>query len=242
MSSSSLPLELRRPDGSNPRVLVVDDELALLRVLRIGLSARGFDVALAQKAAEGLEHVALWDPDVVVLDLGLPDTDGVELCRRLRSFSDVPVVVLSADGSEARKVQALDEGADDFVTKPFGMPELEARLRVALRHRFRQGGPSAEPEIVVGPIVVDLASRSVSVDGAPVDLTRREFDFLAELARHAGKVVTHRMLLQEVWGPEYGSETHYLRVYASRVRQKLGEAAGGRLQTVPGVGYQLQDG
>lgn len=242
MSAPALPAELCRPDGSPARVLVIDDELALLRVLRIGLSARGFDVALAEKAAEGLERVALWDPDVVVLDLGLPDEDGVELCRRLRSFSEVPVIVLSADGTEARKVQALDEGADDFVTKPFGMPELEARLRVALRHRRRQGGLVAEPELVVGPIVVDLSTRSVSVDGASVDLTRREFDFLAELARHAGKVVTHRMLLQEVWGPEYESETHYLRVYASRVRQKLGEEAGARLKTLPGIGYQLLDG
>jgi two-component system KDP operon response regulator KdpE len=177
---------------------------------------------------------------VIVLDLGLPDVDGVDVCRRIRQWSEVPIVVLSAHGSESRKVQALDEGADDFITKPFGMAELEARLRVALRHRARLRGPE-DPVIELGPLLVDVARRQVEVRGSRVELTPREFDFLAFLARHAGKVVTHRMLLQEVWGAEYGSETHYVRVYANHIRKKIeaDPANPQLLRTSPGVGYQL---
>lgn len=223
------------------RILVVDDEVAIVRALATGLRARGHDVLLARTGEEGLSQAALGSPDVVVLDLGLPDLDGIEVCRRLRAWSDVPVIVLSAHGSEPRKVQALDEGADDFITKPFGMAELEARLRVALRHRDRWSAVAEEPVIEVGPLQVDLARRTVQVDGRTVQLTAREFDFLAFLARHAGKVVTHRMLLGEVWGPEYGEETHYLRVYASHLRKKLEDdpARPRLLLTSPGVGYQL---
>ncbi len=223
------------------RILVVDDEVAIVRALATGLRARGHDVLLARTGEEGLSQAALGSPDVVVLDLGVPDLDGIEVCRRLRAWSDVPVIVLSAHGSEPRKVQALDEGADDFITKPFGMAELEARLRVALRHRDRWSAVAEEPVIEVGPLQVDLARRTVQVDGRTVQLTAREFDFLAFLARHAGKVVTHRMLLGEVWGPEYGEETHYLRVYASHLRKKLEDdpARPRLLLTSPGVGYQL---
>jgi len=222
-------------------VLVVDDDPALLRALRIGLEARGFEVVVAHTGAEGLSRAAQAVPDLVVLDLGLPDLDGVEVCRRLRQWTEVPVIVLSALDSEERKVLALDSGADDYVTKPFGMQELEARLRVALRHAAARN-PSAElASLSVGPIRLDFVAHVVEVQGAAVELTAREFDLLAFLARNAGKVCTHRTILREVWGPGYGNETHYLRVYASRLRRKLGDEAGPLLRTNPGVGYQLVD-
>ena len=223
------------------KVLVVDDDPALLRALRIGLDARGYDVTVAHTGAEGLSRAAEAPPDVVVLDLGLPDLDGVEVCRRIRQWSEVPIIVLSALDDEDRKVVALDSGADDYVTKPFGMQELEARLRVALRHAVARTAEPTEGALVVGPIRIDVPARAVTVDGAPVELTGREFDLLAYLARHTGKVCTHRTILQEVWGPGYGSETHYLRVYANRLRRKLGPVAGPLLRTSAGVGYQLLD-
>ena len=224
-----------------PKILVIDDERAILRALGTGLRARGYDIVTAETGEDGLAQAALEAPDVVVLDLGLPDIDGVEVCRRVRQWSEVPIVVLSAHGAEARKVEALDEGADDFVTKPFGMAELEARVRVALRHRDRLGAAPDEPVIELGALRVDAATREIQVGGRPVELTAREFDFVAFLARHAGRVVTHRMLLQEVWGPEYGTEVHYLRVYATRIRKKLEDdpAHPRFLRTSPGVGYQL---
>jgi len=221
------------------RILLIDDDQALLRALRIGLSARGYDVSSARTGEEGLTQVSLIDPDVVVLDLGLPDIDGVDVCRRLRSWTQVPVVVLSAAGDEARKVAALDGGADDYVTKPFGMAELEARLRVALR-RSKAEEPNEPNEITVGRISVDLVHHMARVDGSTLDLTGREFDLLAFLARHAGKVCTHQMILREVWGSAYSNEAHYLRVYAHRLRRKLGDA-GGALHTQSGIGYQLVD-
>jgi two-component system, OmpR family, KDP operon response regulator KdpE len=222
-------------------LLVIDDEPAILRVVGTGLRARGYRVVTAATGEEGITQVALASPAVIILDLGLPDIDGVEVCRRIRQWTDTPILVLSAHGTELRKVAALDEGADDFITKPFGMAELQARIRVALRHRARDA-PGAEPgRIDLGPLVVDMAGRAVTVDGRAVDLTAREFDFLAYLARHAGKVVTHRILLEAVWGPGYGTETHYLRVYASHLRKKIeADPANPRfLRTSPGVGYQL---
>ncbi len=223
------------------KVLVVDDDPALLKALRIGLDARGYEVVVAHSGAEGISRAALVMPDLVVLDLGLPDVDGVEVCRRLRQWTEVPVIVLSALDTEDRKVLALDSGADDYVTKPFGMQELEARLRVALRHAAARNPSSDLAELTVGPIHLDLSSRVVEVAGSPAELTAREFDLLSYLARNAGKVCTHRTILREVWGPGYGSETHYLRVYASRLRRKLGEKGGPLLRTNPGVGYQLVD-
>ena len=223
------------------RVLVVDDDPALLRTLRIGLEARGFEVIVARTGAEGLSRAAQAMPHLVVLDLGLPDIDGVEVCRRLRQWTEVPVIVLSALDNEDRKVLALDGGADDYVTKPFGMQELEARLRVALRHAAARNPSPAPATLTVGPIFVDVGSRVVKVGEAPVELTAREFDLLAYLARNVGKVCTHRTILHEVWGPGYGNETHYLRVYASRLRRKLGDEGGPLLRTNPGVGYQLVD-
>jgi two-component system, OmpR family, KDP operon response regulator KdpE len=222
-------------------LLLIDDEPAILRVVGTGLRARGYRVVTAGTGEEGITQVALASPAVIILDLGLPDIDGVEVCRRIRQWTDTPILVLSAHGTELRKVAALDEGADDFITKPFGMAELEARIRVALRHRARDA-PGAEPgRIDLGPLVVDMAARAVTVDGRAVELTAREFDFLAYLARHAGKVVTHRILLEAVWGPGYGTETHYLRVYANHLRKKIeADPANPRfLRTSPGVGYQL---
>ncbi|MHB1503601.1 MAG: response regulator transcription factor [Acidimicrobiales bacterium] len=228
---------------SSGHVLVIDDERAILRALTIALRARGYEVDAASSGEEGLSLAALRSPEVVVLDLGLPDVDGMDVCRRLRQWSDVPIVVLSAHGAEDMKVAALDAGADDYVTKPFGMAELEARLRVALRHRraileLADEAVAGEPVITVGEIELDLARRLVRSAGTPVVLTAREFDLLACMVRHSGKVLTHRFLLQQVWGSAYGDEAHYLRVYVNRLRRKLGDA-GGMLRTNVGVGYEL---
>jgi two-component system, OmpR family, KDP operon response regulator KdpE len=223
------------------RILVVDDDPSLLKALRIGLTARGDEVLVARSGSEAMAQVALAAPDLVILDLGLPDLDGLDVCRRIREFSEVPIVVLSAYGDERRKVEALDSGADDFVTKPFGMAELEARLRVALRHGVAAKGDGAGSvtELQVGDLGIDLVHRMATLAGRPVPLTAREFELLAYLARHAGKVCTHHMILKDVWGPGYGAESNYVRVYAHRVRKKLGDEDGRMLRTVPGIGYQL---
>jgi two-component system KDP operon response regulator KdpE len=224
-----------------PKVLVVDDDPSLLKALRIGLTARGDDVVVAHTGAEAVTQVALAVPDLVILDLGLPDMNGIEVCRRVREFSEVPILVLSAYGDERRKVEVLDAGADDFVTKPFGMAELEARLRVALRHRDAVGGdkPGSAPVLHVGDIEIDLVHHMASRDGTQLQLTAREFDLLAYLARHAGKICTHHMILKDVWGPGYGAESNYVRVYTHRLRKKIGDDDGHVLRTIPGIGYQL---
>jgi two-component system KDP operon response regulator KdpE len=222
---------------SAERILVVDDDRALLRALSIGLAARGYDVVTARSGTDGVVQASLAQPALVVLDLSLPDLDGVEVCGRIREFSEVPILVLSALGSEERKVEALDRGADDYVTKPFGMAELEARLRVLLR-RTKANGHESPTEVTVGPLTCDLAHRMATLDGIALRLTAREFDLLAFLARHAGKVCTHQMILKEVWGATYSSEAHYLRVYAHRLRKKLGDH-GAMLVTLPGIGYEL---
>ena len=221
------------------KVLVVDDDPSLLKVLRIGLRARGDDVLIAHSGVEAINQVALAAPDLVILDLGLPDLDGLEVCRRVREFSNVPIVVLSAYGDERRKVEALDSGADDFVTKPFGMAELEARLRVALRHAAARGGTEKSTTLVVGDLDIDLVHHMATLSGSPLPLTAKEFELLAYLARHAGKVCTHHMILKDVWGPGYGAESNYVRVYTHRLRKKMGDEDGRMLKTVPGVGYQL---
>jgi len=224
------------------RVLVVDDEPALLRAVGAALKARGYDVATVGTGQAAIDAIALTPPDVVVLDLGLPDLDGIEVCRRVREWSDVPIVVLSAEGSEERKVLALDQGADDYVTKPFSTAELLARIRVALRHRKDDAAPEDDAVLRVGDLQVDLARHVVEVGDRKVDLTPKEFAFLALLARWPGRVLTHRAILQDVWGPEYGSESQYLRVYASQLRKKLDDdPAQPRLITEPGVGYRLVD-
>jgi two-component system KDP operon response regulator KdpE len=223
------------------RVLVVDDETQLRRAVRRALEGHGYQV---QESADGVSALAdfqLFRPDVVLLDLMLPDIGGVEVCRRLRQQRNTPIIILSVVGDERTKVEALDQGADDYLTKPFGSDELLARIRVALRHRT---GPPATDDVVltVGDVVVDLARHTVDVDGRRVELTPKEFAFLALLARWPGRVLTHRTILQEVWGPEYGSESQYLRVYASQLRKKLGEdPARPRIVTEPGVGYRLVD-
>jgi two-component system KDP operon response regulator KdpE len=223
------------------KVLVVDDDVALVKALRIGLTARGDEVATAHTGADAITQVALINPDLVILDLGLPDLDGLEVCRRIRAFSNVPVVVLSAYGDERRKVEALDGGADDFITKPFGMAELEARLRVAIRHSATRAGSVAQPSATlrVGDLEIDMVHHMATRGATALALTSREFDLLAYLARYAGKVCTHHMILKDVWGAGYGAESNYVRVYAHRLRKKLNDDEGRMLRTVPGIGYQL---
>jgi len=220
------------------RVLVIDDDRALLRALRVGLAAKGHEVLTAVAGEEGLSLLALRSPDVVVLDLGLPDLDGLEVCRRIRAFSEVPVIVLSATALEDRKVAALDGGANDYVTKPFGMAELEARIRTALRHRS-VAASSEEGRLTVGPLEMDFVHYQARVAGDPVELTAREFELLAYLARNAGRICTHQMVLRQVWGDSYGTEAEYLRVYVYRLRKKLGRKGSALLRTSPGIGYSL---
>ncbi len=225
--------------ASEPLVLVIDDEAPIRRFLRTTLSTRGFRVAEAATAGEALEKLAASPPDVVLLDLGLPDRDGLEVLAELRGWSSVPVIVLSARQQEPDKVVALDAGADDYLSKPFGTSELLARLRVALRHAARPGG--ASPVYQAGELVVDLEARLVTVRGKAVHLTPHEFKLLATLVQKAGRVLTHRQLLREVWGPEYGDENHYLRVYMAQLRRKLERdpARPRYLTSEPGVGYRL---
>lgn len=230
--------------AENGRVLVVDDEPAILRALTVALRARGYDVVTASTGQQALDRCATEDPWAVVLDLGLPDLDGLDVLRRIRQWSDVPIVVLTAEGAEERKVAALDGGADDYVTKPYSTPELLARLRVALRHRSARDPVAAvaDGRLVVGDLVVDVAKHEVEVAGELVALTPKEFGLLALLARHPARVLTHGAILQQVWGPEYGRETQYLRVYVSQLRKKLrDDPERPRLVTEPGVGYRLVD-
>lgn len=226
-------------------VAVIEDEAPIRRFLRTALVAEGFRVLEAATAQEGWRLLTQEKPDVVILDLGLPDRDGKELIRDLRAWSDVPLLVLSAREQEREKVAALDAGADDFLTKPFGVGELLARLRVALRHRARMAGVEGHEASVYecADIRVDLAARRVFREGTEIHLTKLEFDLLAVLIRHAGKVLTHRFLLKEVWGPGQMQETHYLRVFVANLRKKLErETARPRiLLTEPGVGYRLAD-
>jgi two-component system KDP operon response regulator KdpE len=220
-----------------PKILIIDDDPDLLNVCTVGLEALGHSVRTAETGNEGLAESATRPPDVIVLDLGLPDLDGLEVCKRIRTWSSVPIIVLSADGSEERKIEALDGGADDYMTKPFGMRELDARLRVALRHQ--QSGTEELGDIDVGGLHLDLVHCQTTLNGQPVDLTPKEFDFVAYLARNAGKVCTRRMILENVWGPAYVGELHYLKVYAYRIRRKLGDEEGKFLESDPAVGYRL---
>ena len=228
--------------GAEPLVLVVEDDPPILRFLRIALTNHGFRYAEATTGQEALVRLGELRPDVVILDLGLPDRDGIGVLRELRSFSKVPVVVLSARDRELDKVLALDSGADDYLSKPFGVGELIARLKVALRHQAAAAGARSGPVFTEGDLSVDLDARVVRVAGREVHLTRREFGLLAQLVHHAGKVLTHRQLLRAVWGPEYGDESHYVRVYMAQLRRKIEtEPARPRwLLTEPGVGYRLR--
>lgn len=221
-----------------PVALVIDDELQIRRLLRVCLESKGYRVLEAATGQEGITQAAQYPPNVVLLDLGLPDMDGVTVLKRLREWTKVPVVVLSVRDREDDKIAALDNGADDYVTKPFSTGELLARLRVAQRHA------QPVPEDVVvrsGNLEIDLATRTVTVEGKPVKLTATEYNLLRLLAQHAGKVLTHRQILREVWGPNSQDQTHYLRVYMTHLREKLEKDPSQPmlLITEPGVGYRL---
>ncbi len=221
-------------------VLVVDDEPQILRALRVILRNAGYDVATAETKSEALDAVSVRPPDAMVLDLVLPDGSGVDVCAEVRSWSSLPIIVLSAVGDEREKVRALDVGADDYITKPFGTEELLARLRAVLR---RSGDERDEPLVTVGELSIDLSDRRVTRAGAEIHLTPIEFDILRELARHSGKLVTQRQLLQAVWGPGYDLETHYLRVHVAHIRAKIepNPSRPAYLVTEPGVGYRLRE-
>jgi two-component system KDP operon response regulator KdpE len=222
------------------RILVVDDEPQIRRFLRTSLSAHGYQVIEAAGGKDAIVLATTERPDVMLLDLGLPDMDGLEVVRHIREWSNVPIIVLSVRGQESDKITALDGGADDYVTKPFGMGELLARLRAALRHRLQ--AEAAEPVFRSGGLMVDLARRVVTVDGREVKLTPRAYELLRVLVIHAGKVITHQQLLRQVWGPASVNETHYLRVYIAQLRQKIepDPAQPCHILTEPGVGYRLR--
>jgi two-component system KDP operon response regulator KdpE len=222
------------------RILVVDDEPHIVRGLKIILRTAGYAVEAAETKAQAMAALASRPPDAVVLDLVLPDGQGVDVCREVRRWSGLPIVVLSAVGDEREKVRALDAGADDYVTKPFGTDELLARLRAVLRRSGDAGGSST---VAIGELKIDLADRRLWRDGREVHLTPIEFDLVRVLAQNQGRLITHRMLLHEVWGPEYDDATHYLRVHVAHIRAKL-ERDPSRpryLLTEPGVGYRLRD-
>jgi two-component system KDP operon response regulator KdpE len=221
------------------KVLIIDDDPSLIRALRLSLRALGHEVVLAPNGEQGISQAALTGPDVVVLDLGLPDINGLDVCTRIRQWSQVPIIILSASGTEDRKVAALNGGADDYVTKPFGMAELEARIRAVLRHRQADPPEQGPPILVVGPLELDLMHYEVRLDGRAVDLTRKEFSLLSFLARHEGKTCTHQMILSAVWGVGYDNEAQYVRVYVHRLRVKLNDESGTLIRTIPGIGYSL---
>ncbi len=229
---------MRHVIPNQPHVLLIEDELPIRRFLRAALAA-SYRLSEAETGADGLRLAAQQPPDVIILDLGLPDLDGIEVTRRLREWSVTPIIVLSARGQDLDKVAALDAGADDYLTKPFSMTELQARIRVALRRRAIADAPAAQ--IQIGALAVDLVGRQVSVAGQEIHLTPIEYGLLSALARHCGRVVTHQQLLREVWGPGYAEETQYLRVYVGQLRRKIeADAARPRyLLTEPGVGYRL---
>jgi two-component system, OmpR family, KDP operon response regulator KdpE len=217
------------------RVLVVDDEPQIVRALRVVLREAGYEAVPAETAEEALDRAAVRPPDAAIVDLVLPDGDGVDVTRRLREWSDMPIIVLSAVGEEAEKVRALEAGADDYVTKPFGPRELVARLGAALR---RAAGPADEPVVRAGGLEVDLAGRVVRVDEQDVHLTPIEFDLLRTLARNRGRLLTHRALLVEVWGPSYADDTAVLRTHIANLRRKIGPE---HIRTDPGVGYRFTE-
>lgn len=224
---------------AKPRILVVDDEPHILRFLRVSLTANGYEVIEARSVAEGCRLADSEKPDVVVLDLGLPDGDGKEVLRHVRARNETPVLILSARDREAEKVEALDLGADDYVNKPFGIEELSARLRAALRHRLRRQGE--EPIFKQGDLSVDIARRVVKRGEETIHLTPKEFDLLRLFVKHAGKVLTQRQILHEVWGPAHTSDADYLRVYVGQLRRKLhAKPDNPIIETEQGVGYRLR--
>ena len=221
-----------------PRILVIDDEPQIHRFLSPALDAAGYEPVRANTAAEGLREIARKPPDAVVLDLGLPDMDGKAALAKARAFYDGPIIILSARDRETEKIDALDLGADDYVEKPFGVGELLARLRVALRHRLQDRG--AEPVVTVGDLTIDLVKRLVTRAGEAIRLSPREYDLMSQLVQGAGKVVTHRQLLTAVWGPAHEQDVQYLRVFIGQLRQKIEPDPGAPalIVTEPGVGYR----
>ena len=222
-------------------ILVIDDEPQIRKFLRISLVSQGYTVLEAATGADGLSQAALGQPDLLVLDLGLPDMDGQHVLREFREWSGAPVLVLSVRASEAQKVQALDGGANDYVTKPFGIQEFLARIRALLRQA--PAGETRESALVLGPLTVDLAFRRVLLDGIEVALTRKEYAVLAQLARHPGRVITQQQLLKDIWGPTHTENSHYLRIVVGHLRQKLADdpTRPRFIVTEAGVGYRLLD-
>ncbi|KLU60814.1 KDP operon transcriptional regulatory protein KdpE [Peptococcaceae bacterium CEB3] len=225
-------------ETSKIRVLVIDDEVQIRRLLKVALTAHGYDVYEAGTGQSGLNWIAMHKPDLVLLDLGLPDQDGLEVIKNLREWSQVPVVILSAREQESEKIAALDAGADDYVTKPFSMGELLARLRAALRHASEA---AEEPLLTFDGLSIDRSRRVVAVDGVEVKLTPTEYELMKVLAANAGKVLTHRQLLRAVWGPAYEHENHYLRIYVGQLRRKIepDPSRPRHILTEAGVGYRL---
>jgi len=223
------------------RALVVDDEAAIPRFLKPALGANDYEMATATTVAEAIKRIAADVPDVVLLDLGLPDGDGKEVIRRVREWSDVPIIVLSARERETEKIEALDLGADDYVNKPFNVGELLARMRTALRHRLQR--KAEVPTLRVGDLEVDVVRHRVTRAGAELKLTPKEFELLSFLARHAGRVVTHKQILAAVWGPAHTEDTQYLRVYVGQLRQKIEPQPGDPkiVLTEPGIGYRVAE-
>jgi two-component system KDP operon response regulator KdpE len=220
------------------RILIVDDEPQIRKFLRITLMAQGYDVVEAPRGEEGISKCATAQPNLVILDLGLPDLDGQQVIGRIREWSDVPIIVLSVRTKDQEKVSALDSGANDYVIKPFSIDELLARIRAALRAKL---DPVAAAELVVGELVVDVPRHKVLVGGQEIKLTRKEFDLLLMLAQNAGRIVTHRQILRAVWGPAHEGDVHYLRIYIGHLRQKLGDDPANPkfIESEPGVGYRL---
>ena len=227
--------------SSKVRVLVVDDEAAILRFLRPVLAANDYDMAAAGTAADAIKCIAATSPDIVILDLGLPDGDGKDVIRRVREWTDIPIVVLSARDREAEKIEALDLGADDFINKPFGVGELLARMRAALRHRIQHNAET--PVLRVGQLEIDNVRHRVTRAGEEVRLTPKEFELLSFLARHAGKVITHKQIMSAVWGPAHAQDTQYLRVYIGHLRQKIEDKPDDPkiVVTEPGIGYRITE-
>lgn len=230
--------------SEQPRILVVDDEPQLIRVLRAGLKSRGYEVRGAADGEAGLVTFSEWHPDLVITDLAMPNVDGLEFCRRLRAISQVPIIVLSAKGEEKTKVEALDIGADDFVTKPFGIDELLARVRASLRRaNVPTINDATQTTLEVGDFHVDLESREVRVRGKQIHLTPKEFDLLVYFIKHSGKVLTHRTLLTAIWGGNYVEQNEYLRVFVGNLRKKIEADPTPRyIVTEPWIGYRFDPG
>ena len=237
------PAESDDQDAASARpIVIIEDEPHMRRLLRTSLSQQGYSIVEVKCADDALAGIAQHDPQLVLLDLGLPDGDGLDVLARLREWSRVPVIVISARGRETDMITALDGGADDYVTKPFATGELAARIRVALRHARESRDPAPSSLLEVGPLRIDLAARVITRDGAEIHLTPIEYRLLVVFAKNAGKVITHRHLLLEVWGPPHAAETHYVRVYVGELRKKIEDdpTRPKLLVTEPGVGYRLR--